>query len=290
MKKFLPDIYNATLIFFTVITLWSIFSFFTWHTKPLPEKLPEEIEAYIDRNLKYGEALFLSSELLDRIVLNYPDLNIFPAGGNSLQNASHFKNFYIVSRYQPLNCRNISKTLSSSTLVRHNGFKLVKCKDKEADTIELYASSFIERFVVTVGKNNTPITFSRGMFSTGGRGWQRISAEPAFFDGRQIFAINAHPLDKNKKIKIKIPPVEKNVDNIAAGFGIADSGVSRKPVPVIFTASQKEKSHTFQSVDGKWTKKPLKGFLPEKEIEVTIKTENSGRRHFYFDIIYIKGK
>jgi hypothetical protein len=287
LKKIRQNIFNITAIFFTVVTLWSIYSFFSWHLRPLPEKLPVGIENYISENLKTGEPLFLSSELLDRLVLEYPALNIFPAGGNSLKNASSYNDFYIISAFNKLKCKNISKDLEALTVLREEGFKLIKCTKKDSGKKVVYASSFLSRFTVTTGEEDTPAEFLKGQFITGDRSWQKINSGSSVFEGVLKFAISAHPLNENKIISVKIPPLDIDAVSIKGGFGIADTGVTRRSTPVFIKFYQDGKEKGFKSVDGKWMEEELKGFNSKEPINVTIKTQNAARRHFFFDIKYV---
>ena len=202
MKRFFTNIHNLIFFFFTLVTLWSIYSFFSWHIKPSVDKLPQTIEKYISENIDDGEPFFLSCELLDGLVLNYPELNIFPAGGNSPDNALSYNDFYIISGIQSLKCIEISEEYSSHKVAESGNIKLINCKKKDYGHKEFSASSFIEKFKVTTGEKNIPAPFLRGRFLTGDKGWQRINVEPAIFDGKQKIAISAHPLSNNEKITI----------------------------------------------------------------------------------------
>jgi len=286
LSKIGQNIYDLISVFFILLTVWSIYSFFSWHIKPLPDRLPEKIENYASENIIHGTPVFLSSELLDRLVLNYPALNIFPAGGNSLLNASFYNDFYIISGFQSLKCSRISKDYKSEIVVKDKGMSLIKC-EKESNVREFFASSFLSDFIVVSGEKQKPVPFVKGKYFTGEKGWQKIGVEPAFFEGIQKIAINAHPLDDNREIVIVIPPLDKNVSSIAAGFGVADSGKTRKGKPVSVTFSQDDKSFEFKSVDGKWIEEELVDFSSQLSIKVSIKTKSAARRHFYFDIKYV---
>ncbi len=289
MKIISLNLHKIIFFFFSAITVWSVYSFFSWHIKPLPDKFPPEVESYLMSNMEEGLPVFLSSELLDRTVLGYPQLNIFPAGGDAWQNAPLFFEFYIVSGFRNLKCGDISDDHSGEKIVRQDGMTLLRCKKQGKGGRVLTASSMIHNFKVSTEGTTTQLPFYMGRFSTGDRNWQRINVEPAFFDGKRKMAVNAHPLGDKKKIFIEIPPLKKSFKHISAGFGVADSGTTRRGAPVKVSFSQNEKVLEFRSVDGKWIKSELKDFSGEHPITVTVSTQNAARRHFYFDIYYFSG-
>ena len=60
-------------------------------------KIPAKIELYLVKNALPGEAVFLDSALLDQLIWNYPDFNIYPGGGETIRSASSLNNFFILS-------------------------------------------------------------------------------------------------------------------------------------------------------------------------------------------------
>jgi hypothetical protein len=288
LKKTVFGIHKLIFIFFLLVTLWSIYSFFSWHILVLPDNLPKNIETLIKDDLAAGESVFLSSELLDKIILNYPESNIFPAGGDSLQNAVLFSEFYIISGFKSLKCADISNDYSQLEIASQNNIKFVKCEKYNSMKIDR-ASSIIEKFKVSVEGEEKFIPFYMGRFSTGDKNWQRINVEPAFFKGKRKMVINAHPLGNERHVFIEIPAKEKSFRKIIAGFGIADSGKIKRGAPVAISFSQNEISLEFKSVDGVWMEKELYGFSESLPIEVAVKTENAAKRHFYFDLFYYSG-
>lgn len=286
MKKCCTN-HNLVLLFAISLTLWAVYSFFSWQIKPLPQKIPDELINNIMQEGYFGEPAFLSSQMMDAFVLNHPDLNIFPAGGEALKNAQSLKNFYIIESFQSLDCKDIDKNLDERFIVSSNGYTLKKCKSSKAGDQTINASSFLEKFTVTVAPSTEPVRFQRGVFKTGRNGWQKIEIGSAEFNKKNIIALSAHPLPDQKEIKIEIPPVDKKSKKIIVGYGIADSGKVKGSKPVEMKISQLSNEVKFLSVDGKWNEKEIKGFSSFEPLTVTISVTNSGKRHFYFDISYI---
>lgn len=285
MKKIFTK-HNAVLVFSIFLTTWAVYSFFSWHLKPLPQKIPAEIVSMIDSKGYFGEPVFLSSQLMDEFVLNHPDLNIFPAGGDTLSNAKSIRNFYIIESFQPLKCSTISKDFKEELLLSSNGYALKKCNSSKIKEEVINASSFLEKFIVTVSPSIEPVMFRRGSFKTGHNGWQKIEVGSAEFNNKNMMAISAHPLPENKKIIIEIPSIDKNTSKITIGYGIADSGKHKGSKPVEITVLQLSNEIKIHSSDGKWIEKKLSGFSSFEPITVTISVEKSGKRHFFFDIRY----
>jgi len=275
---------NAAAVFAIILTLWAFYSFFSWHIDTIHEKLPEKIISQLSGK---GEPLFLSSQLLDKLVLIHPELNIFPAGGHSLKNAGSMENFYIVQKFQPLDCVSIDRGLKSETVVEAEGFVLKRCFSPNRMKT-LYASSFLPEMIVKTDNSKIPAEFINGRFKTGPSGWQKIETGSAEFGDEYKYAISAHPLSDKKKITILIPSVNFRTEKIILGAGIANSGSFKGSKHVIITASQKELKEEIITVDGKWIEKELEGFLENEPVEITIQTEKSGKRHFYFDLKYIE--
>lgn len=275
---------NAVAVFAIILTSWAFHSFFSWHIDTIPEKLPEKMISQLSGK---GEPLFLSSQLLDKLVLIHPELNIFPAGGHSLKNAGSMENFYIVQKFQRLDCAKIDRRLKSETVTEIEGFVLKRCFSPDR-TNTLYASSFLDKMIVKTDKSKIPAEFINGKFKTGTSGWQKIETGSAEFGDEYKYAISAHPLSDKKKITILIPSVNLRTEKIILGAGIANSGSFKGSKPVIITALQKELKKEIITVDGKWIEKELDGFLENEPVEITIQTEKSGKRHFYFDLKYIE--
>ena len=287
MKKLLIP-HNAVLVFSVLLVLWAVYSFFSWHLRPLPKNIPEEIVKEINAKGFPGEPVFLSSQLMDEFVLNYPDLNIFPAGGETLKNAKSIKGFYIIESFESLACNDIAEEFREKELISSNGFVLKECSSLKNGEQSFTASSFIEKFTVSVPPAKS-VEFKRGAFKTGFNGWQKVETGSAQFNKKNIIAISAHPLPEGKTIKIEIPSIDRKNLKIMFGYGIADSGKFKGSKPVDIKISQADKELVFHSVDGKWTEKELKGFSSFEPVTVNISTENSSKRHFYFDIRYVLG-
>lgn len=281
--------HNSVFIFSLLLVCWSVYSFFSWQMKPLPQKIPGSIVAEIKKNGFPGEPVFLSSQLLDSFVLNHSDLNIFPAGGETLKNAKTMSGFYIIEAFKGLNCTDISEKFEEKRVLSDGEYVLKECLDSYAGERSFNASSFISSFKVTVPPAEKPAEFKRGSFKTGHNGWQKIETGSAEFSGKSIFAISAHPLPEGHEIRIEIPPVDREVSKIFAGLGIADSGKTKGSKPVDLKISQAGREIVFHSVDGKWLEQELKGFSPYELFNITVSTENSSKRHFYFDIKYVFG-
>ncbi|MGI6395289.1 MAG: hypothetical protein ACOX2F_11285 [bacterium] len=143
---------NSLAIVAIVLTLLAIYSFFSTHISKTPEKMPENIEKTVAFVKK---PLFLSSQLLDKLVLNHPDFNIYPAGGNSLKVADSFGVFYILEKFQTLDCSKINENLLSNIVAKEEGFTLKKCHLPESSNVVL-GSSFIEKMEVGVGELKIP--------------------------------------------------------------------------------------------------------------------------------------
>lgn len=282
--------HNAVFIFSLLLVCWSVYSFFSWQIQPMPEKMPEAVAEKIKSDGLPGEPVFLSSQLMDSFVLNHPDINIFPAGGEVLKNAKDIQTFYIIEAYKGLGCSDVSPKLIEKNVMRDGEYTLKECYMSDRQDRSFNASSFIEKFTVTVPLSEKPVEFKRGHFKTGHNGWQKIETGLAEFSGKSVLAVSAHPLPEGHEIKVEIPPVDRKVSRIYAGFGIADSGKMKGSKPVDIKISQAGREVEFHSVDGKWLEQELKSFSPHEPLSIVISTENSGKRHFYFDIRYVLGE
>jgi len=288
LKKLLIP-HNAVFVFSFLLVLWAVYSFFSWHLRPLPKNIPAEIVNEINTKGFPGEPVFLSSQLMDKFVLNHPDLNIFPAGGESLKNAQTMPEFYIVESFKQLACKTIAPELKEREVLKSEGFVLKECVSSKNGERSFNASSFIEKFIVTVPPSEKPVEFKRGSFKTGSAGWQKVETGSAQFNKKSIVAISAHALPEDHEIKIEIPSIDRKTLKIIAGCGIADSGKMKGSEPVKFKITQLDKEMVIHSSDGKWTENELKGFSPFEPLNIFISVGNSGKRHFYFDIRYVLG-
>lgn len=288
MKKLLIP-HNAVLVFSVFLVLWAVYSFFTWHLRPLPKNIPAEIVNKINTKGFPGEPVFLSSQLMDEFVLNHPDLNIFPAGGESLKNAETMRSFYIIESFQGLDCKDVSKDLEERQIFSSDGYVLKECTSSKNGEQSFAASSFVDKFTVTVPPSTTPVEFKRGVFRTGHNGWQKIEAGSAQFNKKRIVAISAHPLPESREIKIELPSIDRKTLKILASCGVADSGRMKGSKPVDLKISQNGLEQIIHSADGKWSEHELIGFSPFQPISITISTKNSAKRHFYFDVRYVLG-
>lgn len=282
--------HNSVLIFSLILVCWSVYSFFSWQIQPVPEKMPEAIAEKIRSDGLPGEPVFLSSQLMDGFVLNHPDINVFPAGGEVLKNASDIQTFYIIEAYKGLGCADISPKLSEKNVIREGRYTLKECYLSGRQDRSFYASSFIGKFIVTVPPSEKPVEFKRGHFKTGHNGWQKIETGLAEFSGKSVLAVSAHPLPEGHEVRVEIPPVDRKISRMYAGFGIADSGKMKGSKPVDIKVSQADREMEFRSVDGKWLERELTGFSSSEPLYVTFSTENSAKRHFYFDIKYVLGE
>lgn len=286
MKKLLIP-HNAVLVFSVLLVLWAVYSFFSWHLRPLPKNIPSEIVNEINTKGFPGEPVMLSSQLMDGFVLNHPDLNIYPAGGDSIENARSAKNFFIIESFQSLDCDDISEDIEGSDLIAVEGYVLKKCKSTGISEQIVNASSFIEKFTVTVPPSENPVEFKRGSFKTGYNGWQKVETGSAEFNKKKVIAISAHPLPEEREFIIEIPSIDRKTKKIIAGCGIADSGKMKGSRPVNLKITQLDKEIVIHSSDGKWSEKELKGFSPFEPLKISVSTANSAKRHFYFDIRYV---
>jgi hypothetical protein len=257
--------------------------------RPLTKNIPAEIVNEINAKGFPGEPVFLSSQLMDEFVLNHPDLNIFPAGGESLKNAQTMPVFYIIESFKGLACKTVAPELKEREVLKSEGFVLKECISSKNGERSFNASSFVEKFTVTIPPSDKSAEFKRGAFKTGHNGWQKIETGSAQFNKKSIVAISAHPLPEDHEIKVEIPSIDRKTLKIIAGYGVADSGKAKGSKPVDMKISQNELEITVHSVDGKWSEHELIGFSPFDPLYVTISTENSSKRHFYFDIRYVLG-
>ena len=282
--------HNAVFIFSLILVCWSVYSFFSWQIQPLPEKMPETIAEKIKSDGFPGEPVFLSSQLLDGFVLNHPDINIFPAGGETLKNAKTMTGFYVIEAFKSLDCKDISQNMKERKVFSDGKYTLKECSASDTGERSFNVASFINKFTVTVPPSEKLVEFKRGSFRTGHNGWQKIEAGSAEFSGKIVFAVSAHPLPEGHEVRIEIPSVDRKVSKIYAGFGIADSGKMKGSKPVDLKISQAGREVEFHSVDGKWLERDLTGFSSFEPLYVTVSTENSAKRHFYFDIRYVLGE
>lgn len=143
MKKLLIP-HNAVLVFSVLLVLWVVYSFFSWHLRPLPKRIPAGIVSEINTKGFPGEPVFLSSQLMDEFVLNHPDLNIFPAGGESLKNAQTMPVFYIIESFKGLACKTVAPELKEREVLKLDGYVLKECISSKSGERSFNASSFLE--------------------------------------------------------------------------------------------------------------------------------------------------
>lgn len=275
---------NSAAVTAIIITFWSLWNFFHFQIAPVSDKLPDKIKKIIQQN---PAPVFLSSQLLDKLVLNHPELNIFPGGGNTLQYASSFGSFYIADKYQALDCIDINHELNSETVGESDGFKLKRCT-LEGHINVITASSMIENLKVRVEGMNSDIPYKNERFRTGHSGWQKIEAGAGEFGDQHRFAISAHPLPDNKIIEITVLPPDRVISKMVLGAGISNSGKQKGSKPVMITATQNELKKEMKTVDGRWIENELTGFSADEPVKLIISTKKSGKRHFYFDLFYFE--
>lgn len=282
MKKLLTT-HNVIFSLAVLVFIWAMINFMFWQKNEIPET-PQRVIAELKKH--HLEPILLSSQLLDHMLLEHPELNIYPAGGEAYLNAGSPTDFILLEGFESLDCDDLNEELETQELFSYNGYSLKKCIIKGAKTFEMRASSFIDKFIVTVPPSDKEHKFVRGRFKTGPNGWQKIETGLGEFGELKKLAISAHPLSEKKTIKIEIPSINKPKAKAFIGLGIANSGKKGGSKPVKITAIQGKNTFTVFSKDGIWQEKKMPKFDPLTPLAIEIWVEDSGKRHFFFDVRY----
>jgi len=282
LKKFLTTnnvIFSLALLVF----VWSLTNFFFWQKNDIPQT-PERIIVELKRNQFLP--ILLSSQLLDNLVLKHPKLNIYPAGGETYLNAGSPTDFILLEAFQSMDCDTLDEKLKTKELLSSGGFTVKKCSIGNSNITVINASSFIDKFKVTVPPSEKEKKFIRGKYQTGSKGWQKLETGLGEFGKLKKLAISAHPLSKKKIIRIKIPSIDQDNTKAFIGFGIANSGKKKKSKPVKLTVTQGENLFSVFTKDGVWKEKKIPKFNFMEPLTIEILAEDSGKRHLFFDIRY----
>ena len=282
MKKFLTTsnvIFSLSILFL----LWTLMNFFFRQIEEVP-KAPQKIITELKKNQL--SPILLSSQLLDNMVLRHSELNIFPAGGEAYLNAGSPTDFILLEAFNSMDCNDLNEKLETREIVSEGEFTAKRCLRKNSDVTVLYASSFIDKFKVTVPPSKTEKRFIRGNFKTGSNGWQKIETGLGEFGELKKLAISAHPLSEKKTIKIELPPIDRENTKAFIGVGIANSGKKKGSKPVKLTAIQGDNGFSVFTKDGVWKEKQIPEFKADEPLILKIWAEDSGKRHFFFDVRY----
>ncbi len=282
MKK-LVTTHNVIFSLSVLVFLWAMINFFFWQKNEIP-KTPDRVITELKRHR--FEPILLSSQLLDHMVLEHPELNIYPAGGEAYLNAGSPTDFILLEGFQSMDCDDFHEKLETQELFSYSGYSVKKCLMEGSKIVEMRASSFIDKFIVTVPPSEKERKFIRGRFKTGPNGWQKIETGLGEFGELKKLAISAHPLSEKKTIKIEIPSIDKPEVKAFIGLGIANSGKKGGSKPVKITAIQGENRFEVFSKDGIWQEKRIPKFDPLSPLTIEIWVEDSGKRHFFFDVRY----
>jgi hypothetical protein len=266
-----------------LVFLWAVINFLFWQKNEIP-KTSDRVVTELKRHRL--EPILLSSQLLDHMVLEHPELNIYPAGGEAYLNAGSPTDFILLEGFESKDCDDFNEKLETQELFSYSGYSIKKCLLKGSKIIEMRASSFIDKFIVTVPPSENEKKFLRGRFKTGRNGWQKIETGLGEFGELKKLAISAHPLSGKKTIKIGIPSIDKPDTEAFIGLGIANSGKKGGSKPVKLTITQGENIFEVFSKDGIWQEKRIPKFDPLSPLTIEIRVEDSGKRHFFFDVRY----
>lgn len=282
MKKFFtPN--NVIFSLSLLILIWATANFFFWQKNEIPQTPASIIEELKKNSLS---PILLSSQLLDNMVLGHPELNIYPAGGETYLNAGSPTDFILLEAFQSMDCDNLNEKLKTEKLLYSDGFTVKKCSLGNSDISIINASSFIDKFKVTVPPSEKEKKFMKGRYKTGSKEWQAMEAGLGEFGELKKLAISAHPLSDKKTIRVEISSIDKDNTKAFIGFGIANSGKKNGSKPVKLTAIQGEKTFSVLTKDGVWIEKEIPEFRYDEPLTLEIWTEDSGKRHFFFDIRY----
>ena len=281
MKKVTTS--NVIFSLASLIFIWSLINFFFWQKNDIPET-PQRILVELNRN--HLLPILLSSQLLDNMVLKHPKLNIYPAGGETYLNAGSPTDFILLEAFQSMDCDDLNEKLKTEKLISMDGFTIKKCSLSNSDITVINASSFIDKFKVTVPPSEKEKKFVRGRYKTGPNGWQKMEVGLGEFGELKKLSISAHPLSDKKTIRIEIPPIDKDNTKAFIGFGIANSGKKKGSKPVKLTAIQGKNTFSVLTKDGLWKEKKIPNFNSMEPLTIEILAEDSGKRHLFFDIRY----
>ncbi len=269
---------------FVLIAAISFINVYFYQSRELPQKLPPKIESFIKKEALPGESVFLYTAMLDYLIFTYPELNLYPGGGDSRKSAAELNSFWLITN------NGIPKeilSLKSEKVLElcDDGICLLRFK-KKGGLLEYRASSFVEQFSIVSDDLSGFARWENGVFKTGHSAWQEIKRETKKFNGKFVDGVSAHPLESGKSTSITIPAQKELAGYIVFAGGVSDSGKCGKCPPVKVLIKQDDLSIPFVSSDGAWKELSLPGFVSNRPIQITFSAEESGKRHFSFDLIY----
>jgi len=290
MKKVFYNRYNLAFIFLMVTSLWALFSFFTYHIAPLPERMPEKFTSIFDRELHPGEAVYLTDQRYDAFVWNHPNYNIFPGGGRNADRARTMSRFFLVgSPSLPSDFKALEKDFSVSPIATEEGVTLWRFTHRRGCPFFYRLSdAFPEGVTVRSSQFPDEAPFRNGEFIVGNAVWERVKVKTGEFGTEKQTALSVHPLNGlDQWVELIVDPLPWKAKSLSFGYGIASSGDCKGTCsPVKVTVVQGEKTLFFETTDGVWRQADLTDIAPDQVLAIRVVVEKAGRRHFYCDLFF----
>ncbi len=287
MKRLFSSRYSFSLLFLCILVCWSLISFFGYHIKLLPEKLPQPLYTYLTKEILPGEKIFLADARFDQLIWNYPELDIQPGSGISVKQAGGETLFYLISdRQLP---RDFGKLpgFKIDKVVQDQNFSLFRFSKGDMAFRTLRLSSLIDKIRVNSSFYPGGAAFKEGQYITGPEPWNYISVRNADFDKKPRTLVSMHPLHgSDKYLQVISPALETPAQEIVFEWGVADSGKCGSCKQISVTVTQDTLKKEFKSADGVLQRAVLEGFDGRKPIGISITVENAGMRHFYIELTY----
>ncbi|HSA33124.1 MAG TPA: hypothetical protein P5077_05305 [bacterium] len=281
--------YNIAFALILLTAVWSVFSFFSYHIAPLPERMPGPLLDTLSREVRPGEPIYLADQRFDRFVGSHPQYNIFPGGGSNAPKAARASRFFlVVGASMPGDFGDLDG-FSATVAAAVEGLTLWRFERTDGAPAEyLLSDAFPDGLVIRSSAFPDGAAFRNGEFVIGPAPWERAQVKSGEFGPERRTALSVHPLDgPDKWIELTADPARWRAAAISLGYGIAASGDCKGQCPpVTVTVTQEERERSFTTRDGVWQQAELKGFAADRPLTIRVVADKAGKRHFYCDLIF----
>ncbi len=284
---------RVIIAFSLILSVWSIITFFSYKRANLYPAIPEEILTVLKENSNTEVVVY--NQLLDKFILKYPSLDLTAYNEKFRQTNKldmHSFLFLTVSGLPDKVKELTENRYKMEKLKSVKGFELYGFQDNYPFD-EFLISSSIAKLTVFMFSNNVKkqASFFMQIFNTGPKEWHHIYVSKGSFDNGNMEMINAHPIGgSGSYLEIIVPAQNMKYDKIYFRHAIAISGKCPLCPPVVTEIEQEDKKLTIKTVAYHTEDYELEGFDSDKPLKLKISTENDGKRHFFFDIVYRKEK
>ncbi|HNT27998.1 MAG TPA: hypothetical protein PKH10_07455 [bacterium] len=281
--------YNIAFVFLMLTAIWSVFSFFSYHTAPLPERMPGPLLDILSREVRPGEPIYLADQRFDLFVGSHPQYNIFPGGGSNAPKAARAARFFLVSGASMPDDFDDIEGFSVTVAAEAEGMTLWRFDRTDGALAEyLLSDAFPEGLTIRSSAFPDGARYRNGEFVIGPMAWERAQIKSGEFGPARRTALSVHPLDgADKWIELTVDPARWRAEVILLGYGIASSGDCKGQCPpVTVTVTQGERTRSFETRDMVWQQAELREFAADLPLTIRIVAEKAGKRHFYCDLIF----